>query len=152
MQLASQIAWTLRDLSADAIEHQWQRWMHDYWKQRISSVPVELSFGEASAMAAWIPFLTESVSAGVAAATATPAGLGEHGDVLRQLTDDVLDRAPAAWARFVGHLLANTELPFWHGGEVARVVRRVRGEADPADLDAIFENAIRLGLGNPETW
>jgi Domain of unknown function (DUF4020) len=69
----NQVCWRLRDLPADAVEHQWQRWMRGYWADRLASVPAQLTDQEASAMAAWVIYLTDSVEDGVTLATLSNA-------------------------------------------------------------------------------
>ncbi|MBO3745242.1 DUF4020 domain-containing protein [Streptosporangiaceae bacterium NEAU-GS5] len=70
----NQVAWTLDDMPADAVEHQWQRWMRPYWRDRVDSIPLHLTFEEASAMAAWVVHLTEPRSIGEAVRLAKSMG------------------------------------------------------------------------------
>jgi hypothetical protein len=81
------VAWMLQELPPEAIEHQWQRWMRQYWQDRINSIPVQLTTEEASAMAAWVVHLTESIEDGVTLALAHAPGFDEHTDILHRLDD-----------------------------------------------------------------
>jgi hypothetical protein len=147
----NQISWMLGRLPAEAVEHQWERWMRHYWQDRIDSIPVQLTVEEASAMAEWVVYLTNSVEDGVRLAAAHPAGLTQHG-FLHHLDDDRLDRAPAAFAKLLAHLLRGTEGPFWGCNYLVRMVPRLREWSDPVDVNVIVEQAIRLGCSDATGW
>ncbi|MFI9561174.1 SIR2 family protein [Nonomuraea endophytica] len=147
-----QITHQLTHLPADAIELQWQRWMRPYWQNRIDGVPRQMTTDEASAMAAWVMHLTSSISEGVNLATAHPAGLRSRGGVLRNMNNERVDRAPDAFAKLIAHLLRDTEPPFYGCDSLHDIVTRLRGRADPADIDAIIEGALRLGCRTAHQW
>ena len=149
--LAEKVAGILDDLPDEAVEHQWVRWMENYWKQRLSSIPVQLSDDECTAMAGWIPFLSESFESGVHLVTQRPARFREHGDVLRHL-ERQLDSAPNACALMIGHLMRGTEPPWWGGHYLPGMMPRLRNGSDPEYIRVIIEQAVRLGMGNPEAW
>jgi hypothetical protein len=90
----NQVAWMLKELPVEAVERQWQRWMRQYWQDRLDSIPAQLTAEEATALAAWAVYLTESIADGVSLATACPAGFSEYTDVLHDLDEDRLHRAP----------------------------------------------------------
>jgi hypothetical protein len=87
-----EVAWRLKKLPTDAVESQWRRWMRQYWQDRLDSIPLQLTLEESSAMAAWVVHLTDSIEDGVALATAQPAALGQHADLLRDLDDERINR------------------------------------------------------------
>lgn len=147
----SQVAWMLEKLPAEAVEHQWQRWMRRYWQDRLDSIPVQLTVQEASAMATWVVYLTDSLEEGVSLATAHPAALGEHSSLLYDLDHERLNRAPVAFARLIAHLLGGTQPPFRGGHYLAKIVPRLRVQPD-ANVNAIIEQAMRLGCGNAPEW
>ena len=68
--------------------------MRQYWQDRLDSIPAQLTAEEATALAAWAVYLTESIADGVSLATACPAGFSEYTDVLHDLDEDRLHRAP----------------------------------------------------------
>jgi hypothetical protein len=148
----SAVGWMVAELPPAAVEHQWQRWMQRYWRDRLESVPVRLTVEEASSMANWVPYLSDSLPEGVALATAAPASLTPHGDLLRSLDETRLRRAPEEFARLLAHLLRSTDQPFWGGPELARLVPILRDGAAPSDIDAIREQGIRLGYTNAAQW
>lgn len=147
----NQVGWTLRELPSEAVEYQWQRWMKQFWKDRLDSIPVQLSTEEASAMATWVLYLTDSVEEGVELALALPGTLVEHSRFLDDLDDDRLQRAPGAYANLLVHLLRNTQPPFWGCYYLERIVVRLRAEAR-VDVNSIVEQALRLGCGNAPHW
>jgi hypothetical protein len=148
-----QIDWLLDRLPSEAVEHQWIRWMRQYWQERLDSIPTQMTVEESSAMAEWVVHLTESVEDGVSLAMAHPAALEEHGDLLHYLEDQRLDHAAASFARLLAHLLRGTSPPFWGGHYLAQVVPRLRaGQADRADIRSIVEEALRLGYTDAPNW
>jgi hypothetical protein len=149
----NQVTWTLDDMPTDAVEYQWQRWMRQYWQDRTGSIPLQLTFDEASAMAAWVTYLTESssIGEGVALTTARPAGLREHGGILHDLGDRI-HHSPADFAKLIAHLLRSTQSPFWECHDLANIVPQIRDIANPDDTSTIVEEAIRLGCHNATQW
>ncbi|MBF6555942.1 MAG: DUF4020 domain-containing protein [Acidimicrobiales bacterium] len=146
-----QVGWILSQIPSEAVEHQWNRWMQQYWQDRLNSIPVQMTFEEASAMAAWVVQLDRSIAEGVARATAQSAGFDEHAHTLHQLRGRV-DRAPKLFATLLAHLLRGTQTPFWGGHELSEVVPQLRGVADDADLLIIIEQALRLGCADAANW
>jgi hypothetical protein len=148
----SQIAWMLDELPADAVEHQWQRWMRQYWQDRLDSIPVQLTAAEASALAAWVIYLTDSIADGVKLATTHPAGLSEHTGMLGDLDENRLHRAPTELAKLIAHLMRGTQPPFWRCYQLANIVPELRAGAAPSDINTIVEEALRLGCRDAALW
>lgn len=141
----SQVAWMLDDLPEGAVEHQWQRWMRQYWLGRIGSIPVQLTTDEASAMATWVVYLTDSIRDGVTLATACPAGFRERTNILHDLSENRVKRAPGEFAKLIAHMMRGTQPPFWGGHYLAKIMPELRLGGDPADFKSIVEEAMRLG-------
>jgi hypothetical protein len=133
------------------VEHQWIRWMDKYWKNRLTSVPTQLSSDEASAMAGWIPFLTNSFKSGVQLVSRWPGRFREHDDLLRHLERHI-DDSPDACAQVIGDLMRNTGKPWWGGHQLNGLMPRLRAGSDPANITVITEHAIRLGLSEAGSW
>jgi hypothetical protein len=146
------VAWMLKDLPVDAIERQWQRWMRQYWQDRLDSITIQLTAEEATALATWAVYLTESIADGVNVATARPAGLSEHTDVLGDLDENRLQRAPTEFAKLIAHLMQGTPAPFWCCHELARIVSAMRDDAALSDINDIVEEALRLGCSDAAQW
>jgi hypothetical protein len=147
----NQIGWMLDRLDADARQRQWRRWMRDYWSRRLDSIPLLLTMEEASAMAAWVVHLDDAIDEAVDLAVSVPAGLEQHGDVLHDLSTHV-ERAPAAYARLLAHLLDGTQRPFWGCRDLKGILSHLRGQAAEADIRRIREQALRLECGGAADW
>lgn len=68
------MAWSLDRLDVEVLSRQWHGWMRVYWRQRLDSVPVELSYEEASALAGWVVKLHEDIEEAVDLALSAPCG------------------------------------------------------------------------------
>jgi hypothetical protein len=148
----NQVTWMLDDLDTDIIEQQWDRWIRRYWHNRLDSVPRKLTTEEATAMAPWAIYLTQSITQGVTLATTHPAGLGEHANTLDDITDERIRRAPTEFAKLIAHLLRTTEPPFWGCRHLPRILSELRHHTTPTDIDAIIAEAIRLGCTDAGQW
>lgn len=122
---ANEVAEHLQRMSGPEVEEQWSRWMCQYWEARLVSVPRMLSFQEASAMAAWVVYLTESVRQGVELVVKQPAGFTERTFITHRLSDERIQHAPNDFARLVIHLLTNAELPFY-GYDLPEIAKQLR--------------------------
>jgi uncharacterized protein DUF4020 len=147
---AEALGYELSGVEPVLAEREWHRWMGDYWSNRTRSVPRELDAAEASAMARWALFFTDSMEAGIdLALKSSTAGFGTDTPILNDLTNDRIDRAPEKLAQMVGHLLSSTELPdgqsFHYGRDLQRIYRRLSEHRVPDDaLGVIAEEAMRL--------
>ena len=106
----NQVGWTLGQLDPDVCVQQWHRWMRAYWERRVASLPMRLTLEEASALAGWVEYLGDATAEAVDLAVAVPAGLAPHGSLLHKMRERV-GRAPAAYARLLGHLLSTRTGP-----------------------------------------
>jgi hypothetical protein len=147
-----QVTWFLGQMPPDAVEHQWQRWMHQYWRDRIASIPTQLTIEEASAMTQWVPYLTNSMTDAAITAMEHPARLRGHSMLLAELTNDRIDRAPAELATLIAHLLRGTNPPFWDCHHLRDVIRMLRDQGNQIDVTPILEQAVRLNCGDAPTW
>ncbi len=148
----NQVTWMLDELPPEAVEHQWQRWMHPYWQGRLSSIPRQLDTKEASAMSPWVLFLSSSLAEGISLAVTRPAGIAEHSSTLRKLNADRLDSSPAQFGSLVAHLMKSTEAPFWECSNLKKIVEQLRGKASTQDINTIIAEALRLGCTNAAQW
>ena len=92
----------------------WAGWLAAYCKRRIEGDPVTLAGDEAHALALLAPHVSSGgfVDA-VNLILATKAGLRPHGDVSRQVSEELIDAQPVEVGRFFTHLMKNTDQPFW---------------------------------------
>jgi hypothetical protein len=148
----TQVGWDLSTLPTDTVEQHWRKWMRTYWDDRLASIPTQLTRQEASAMATWVAYLTDSFEEAVTKATAAPAELTQHSRLLHELTSQQAARVPSPTAKLVAHLLHNTEPPFYRCDEIQRIVREIANADATLDLTSIREEALRLGCRDAPHW
>ena len=149
---ATQTAWTaalgreLRDLNAEATALAWQRWICDYWRDRLSGVPRPFSAGERQGTLEWVFGLRQVLSAVLPLLEQTPISLGEHTMLFYELGDSGLAQAePELVARLLRHVLAGAlQLP-WQCDQVDALVREfINANANRGVLLDICEAMARL--------
>ena len=144
---ADAISHLMADLPTEAVDRQWNRWMAEYWQNRLDSVPIRMTLAEATSMASWAALQSEHQVAAVTLATSHDASLDEHGSALHYMTEDRLV-AIDSLAGLLQHLLKYTELPFYACHELRQVLERLRPSANRAALEKIDAEAMRLRCGN----
>lgn len=152
VQWANEVGELAERLPPEAVEHQWQRWMREYWQRRLDGTPLQLDINEATAMAPWVLSLTTSTREGVALASGHAARLDGDGDLLRKLNTGILDGAPAELSALLLHLLHSTERPFWAFDDLANIVRRLRTLHETDHERQLIEQAVRLGNTDAINW
>lgn len=138
------IGFVLSRTPGETAEQQWNRWIREYWRNRLASNPVQLTTPEASAMAAWTIYLTGSVEEATNLATAHPAAIAPHSRLLHDLTDERIRQEPSALARLLAHILRSTPTPFYGCHEIQRILQAMEG-AQPSAINPLREQALRLG-------
>ena len=152
VQWLTHVADALLDLSAQVVETQWLRWLHQYWSDRVAGKPKPLAPAEANAIAAWAIPLQQSVPQAVDLVTAVPGSLERHSDLLRHLTPDRLNQWPESWRDLVAHLLRGTDPPFYDCHQLRDLVAALRKRDARLDLYPLLEHAIRLGCQGAADW
>src|SRR4051794_15935018 len=143
---ADEVTDYLGRIEPDEVEVQWGRWMRSYWEGRLESVPRRMNTQEASSMAQWVVYLSESVGEGVGLVVQCPAAFTQYSRLLHELSEQRVQNDPSAFAQLVSHLLCGTELPFY-GYEVSDVLRHLRSHGiAEQQLNTIKEQALRLGI------
>ena len=151
VQWIKEISWQLGNLSQEFAETAWARWMHEYWEQRLQSKPAFLTREELSAIAEWPVFLDRSFVEASQLATKKAAGLGEHSNLLTCLLDsDLINKYPDESARWVSHLLKNTNTPFHQCHVLSKLVQALQSTSNDKLIDSIKEEGIRLGCTSSE--
>ena len=148
----------LSEMEPDDATAQWNRWIRQYWTERIESLPRPLTRDEASAMALWVLGLPADRLAAVELVERTDAGLVKDDRVLVHLTDSHrengdLRRDPATWGRYLVHLLRGTTDPPWALDHyLRRIVGVLRPLAPASQLNDLIEQAMRLGCSDAADW
>jgi hypothetical protein len=152
VEWAEALGYELGRLESSLAEREWRRWIADYWSDRTRSVPRDLDAAEASAMARWAVFFTDSMESAIDLALEVPtAGFGRRSLILRDLTNDRIDRAPDKLAKLIGHMLRSTEpedgQPVLYASDLQRIYRRFFEQSVPNDvLRDIATHSMRLGV------
>ncbi|WP_155768406.1 SIR2 family protein [Mycobacterium colombiense] len=142
----NRISSELAAMPADEVEQQWNRWIKKFWSNRLVSVPRRMSVDEASAIAGWVVYLTDSASEGVELALQHPAGFSEPTLFAHRLSEEQIRRAPNDFARLVSHLLLNTTSSFY-GYDLPELFEQFRDAGVTADLlTQLKERALHLGI------
>lgn len=154
VQWLTSITWSLGRLSAEAVALNWDRWMRDYWKQRLQGSPRRLTTDEASAMAGWVEFLGPAIEEAVDLAVAHEAGIRGQAQpgMLHRLDEETVRTAPAAFAKLLAHLLKHTTEPFAGCYHLRGIVSWFRDDADADHVQEILDHAVRLRCGDVSAW
>jgi hypothetical protein len=149
VEWARAIGFELASLEAEAVGTQWDRWICGYLTGRVSSIPRKLDPAEASAIAAWVVFLGDSMAAAIELLLQVQtAGLDLHNHFsFRHLDKAQIDRAPEQVARLMGHLLSATQGEFHDALELERIYQKlVSAGVSTGALRDIAEAAMKLNI------
>lgn len=146
----SRITWLIRDMESETVETQWHRWMRSYWENRIDNVPRGLTFEEASAIAPWTFYLTDSMAEAATLGQRSPAGIVTQPFFLSDLAEGRAANAAYELAGLLTHMLTYTKAPFWHCQQLRTVVEVLRLHIGAEEVVAILEAATHLCDQAPE--
>lgn len=136
----------LDELTPEAVEFQWSRWILDYWSARLRNVPSPLSRAEASEMAYWVARLPLHLQPEACAlAVSTAAGLDAHGDFVRHLTDEAIVQHPIEIGSLLAHLMRGTGRQGFYGGHRLAPKLRLLLE-QPGDWTDLRQAALHIGI------
>ncbi len=145
-----EVGWRLEQLDTDAVEAQWSRWMRTYWQERLNSVPTALTTEEATALAGWVLYLGGSYPEAVNLATQREVRFDQHQSFVHQISKQVKPSAPTG--QLLLHVLKDMTAPFWGCDDLKAVFDRVAPELPADTVDAIRNQALRLGCANAHAW
>ncbi len=132
---------------------QWDRWISDYWQRRNDAVPKALAAAEASAMMPWLFSAGAHFPDAAAAALAWPGGLDPHDHFLHHLAKhQLVTDYPVIVTRLLAKLLKETQAPFYGCNDLAKIVTRVRADADETDVRALCNEALRVDCSGAGAW
>ena len=146
-----QLAWDLGDVIGDMEDAQQQelcqRWLNQYWENRLGGIPAQLTPEEAGAMLEWLPHFHSVFPNAVNLAVQMNNPTLEHGFIVRRLNEGETPQLyPEATAKLLVYL-ENWELPpwEWHGSEelVERLFQGSMSQNLKAELQEI---SAKLGL------
>ncbi|WP_198166764.1 DUF4020 domain-containing protein [Mycobacterium sherrisii] len=148
VEWAEQVAHTLRNAQSDLVELQWRRWIHEYWEGRVEGRLTTMTTEEASAMAEWVLYLTDSQEEAIALALRHEAGLTSQSRVFHVLRgQNRIARCPERFADLVKHLLTGSKLPCYSGYDLPSIVQQLKTHGVSEDsIRPIREQGIRLNI------
>ena len=162
---AKHVACMLSELSADAADVHWQKWMRAYWHDRAESIPLALTYDESSEMAEWMVLLDASFREAVELVVRTEAGFVEDSRIPfilldRAGTDDDDSRPdhialePLVVRDLVAHLLSNSKTTANDHGpwNITDLVERLDRTLKQDEMKPILNELLRLGHEEFVSW
>lgn len=148
---------TLSRLTGDEADAQWTAWMHTYWQDRLDSVPVALTFDEATEMAHWSVQLASCFPDAVGLATRHPAKLKDGSWLLYDLYQsenrsegitrpDLLAKHPNPVATLLTHLLTSADHRPGDTHFLPEIIYRLKNEAGFTLVRPLLEAALARDL------
>ncbi len=146
----SNVSQQLLPLREESVQYLWDRWMHDYWSERITGVPLALSEDEKEGMVLWSIPLEPVFPAVVDKICATSAPSLKQTYLYTELVEErFATKYPIPLTRLLLHLLPKADKSFLHCWYVEELVRSLVGSAaSSGDLLLICEHLARLGCSN----
>jgi hypothetical protein len=143
----------LRELAPAGVQRAWQRWLRDYWSDRLTGLPRPLAEGERHAMAGWVIGLEAVVSEAMSFVEGMHVPLGEHRLLFLELErSGFATRQPAEAARFVLHVLKGATELTWGCELVDKLMRAlITARVDRQLLVGICEEMARFGCPSAST-
>lgn len=144
---AAYVEHMLRGLNEEQQQEQWQKWLNEYWQNRLQGIPAPLEGNEIKEMMEWLQRLTAVFPDAVELATRMPQVVFEHLSVGYDLKKSELPvRYPNAVSKLLIHLMQSESPHYvWYG--VKEVIGKLRGEeVDPAIWQELERRSTALGL------
>ena len=150
------VAHALLDADTKTTTAQWHRWMHDYWSDRLSSIPRQLAPDEASALVSWAILQEEDFPAAANLVLKFPTSL-EGTSILGSATAQleggtgplvsIVDRHPGQVTRVVAHLLEHTDPQTAQRWDISmrELIPLLRDRTNESTFTPLREQLVRLG-------
>lgn len=137
----------LLSLNAELIHELWNRWVNDYWSQRIKGVPLPLSDDEKIEMLEWIIPLEPVFSEVVEKICTVAAPRIKQTHLFHQfLGEKFASKHAKPLTKLLQHLLSNASEPFYHCIETDKLVKSlVDTDAPTSELLRVCDVLARLG-------
>ena len=162
---ARNVAFILSEISADAADVHWSRWMKSYWHNRADSIPLALTPEESSAMAEWTVLLGAGFAEAVEMAVSTGASFVKDSRIPSVLLNhavadedhfrpDHIALEPLVVRDLFAHLLANSETAVDDDGpwNITDAVERLDRALDQDEMKPILNELLRLGHERFVSW
>ncbi|MGH8613526.1 MAG: SIR2 family protein [Gammaproteobacteria bacterium] len=142
----SQVEWLLRSLDAAGQQDWWQRWLRQYWENRLQGVPAPLEHDEIRQMLEWLSNLTPVFPDAVDLAVQMPRVPLQHLSLVYELKDsEVVERYADAVAKLFIYL-SNSGSPSYIFYGIEEIVRKLNSATlDPALGNSLKDRLAALG-------
>jgi len=141
---ASHLGHFLKNMDPANRQQLWARWLHDYWRDRLQSIPIPLDDAEIRAMLEWLPALGDAFPEAVSLVIRFPAIPVEHAHFLYQLKEsDLVTRFPIDTAELIIHL-TKCKLDY-QTGDLAQVAKRLT-DIPPEVAHKLDEALAKIGI------
>jgi hypothetical protein len=125
----------------------WNRWLREYWLNRVQGRPLPLNEGEVHSMLGWIvplaPVFPEVIDI---ICDSPPARIQEPFVLVGLVEKQLANRFPAAMTKLLHRLLSNAKEPFWACSEAQKLVGELATAGATSELLLPVRNELaRLG-------
>ena len=129
----------------------WERWLRQYWENRLQGIPVPLESGEVEAMLDWLPYFDTLFPEAVERAIHMPQTSLERNSTIYEMSrGDLWQKYPEATAKLLVYV-ADFESPGWTWHRGKELIDKLLGLDLPNDLSSRLEELpARLGLGTKD--
>jgi hypothetical protein len=117
-----QVGKYLQHMNDSESQELWQRWLKDYWQNRLNGKPAPLSAKEAEFMLEWLPELNTAFPEAVDLAIQMPRPSLQHTRILARLeTDKTWEKHPEGVAKLL-IFLWGCNIPVWYRDSVSKII------------------------------
>jgi hypothetical protein len=142
---ASHVAFLIRSLESDAKKAQWEKWIRQYWLNRLSGVPRGIARAEAGELAAWAvslePVFREAVDLVVQGPAGRPKGYVydflDKGELPLKESESVL--------KLLAHILAEERRPFYACHHALSILKKTPRKGLRHELEGVVSQLVGLG-------
>ncbi len=137
----------LQDLDETAQQEWWQRWLKQYWENRVQGVPAVLESGELENMLNWLPHLTAVFPEAVDLAVQTPTDIPlQNCRVIYEINEsDLWQRYPDEVAKFLIYLCKrNLQDSIWFSGLKELIDKLLKQDISSEQKQKLQEIKIQL--------
>lgn len=136
----------IRSLNFENQQSLWEKWLKEYWKLRVSGVPLQLQPGETAKMVQWSVGLASVFSEVVDLICSSPAPKFEHTQIFNTfLEEDFVSKFPNDFAKLLVHILPGIHMSRYNDDLKKALGILEKSEIDKTVLGKIKNELARLG-------
>jgi hypothetical protein len=142
---------SLDALPPEGVEALWNRWLLQYWQDRVTGVGSPLGEAEREAMAAWLCPLKGLIPLAIAQVLAAPPAVLDHMTVYRFRECGLATSHGLDVGRLLKQLLPSLSDVRYDTGELYEFASEaLKNGADPSDIQQIADEMLRLGCAHAD--